>query len=200
MSLNYLLLGITRDGASGYEVKRAFEEGLQHIWDAELSQIYPALQRLEDRGLLASSRKPGERGSDKRIYKPTAKGSRELHQWLRSDPILHDERHPFLVQLCLLGDLEDYSETLKYFTSLEAVMRARVQAMEFMEEKWRTHDPLYPEVAAARDFHVQLTLEFGLANARAGLRCCQHCIARIKRRISTKAVQKGKDGKGKQAS
>lgn len=200
MSLNYLLLGITRDGASGYEIKRAFEEGLQHIWDAELSQIYPALQRLEDRGLLASTRTPGERGSDKRTYKPTAKGTRELHQWLRSDPVLHDERHPFLVQLCLLGDLDDYAESLRYFTSLEAAMRARVQTMEFMEEKWRVHDPLYPEVAAARDFHVQLTLEFGLANARAGLRCCQQCIARIKKHTSAPTARKGKDGKGKKAS
>ena len=129
MSLNYLLLGITRDGATGYEIKRAFDEGLRHIWDAELSQIYTTLQRMEGSGLLKSTRLPGERGTGRRVYKLTAAGRRELKQWLRSDPVLHDERHPFLVQLCLLGELGDEAETLKYFQALRAAMRARLQAI-----------------------------------------------------------------------
>ncbi len=183
MSLNHLLLGVTREGVTGYEIKRAFEEGLRHIWNAELSQIYPALERLEDRGLLTSARAPGERGSAKRVYRLSPGGQAELERWLCSDPVLHDERHPFLVQLALLGGLDDYRQTLKYFSGLEALLRYRLQAMEFLEEKWRRHDPSYPEVGGAAELHMQLTLEFGLASARAGLECCWKCRRRVEMRL-----------------
>jgi DNA-binding PadR family transcriptional regulator len=200
VSLNYLLLGITRDGATGYEIKRAFDEGLRHIWDAELSQIYTTLQRMEGSGLLKSTRLPGERGTGRRVYKLTAAGRRELKQWLRSDPVLHDERHPFLVQLCLLGELGDEAETLKYFQALRAAMRARLQAMEAIGEKWRRHDPSYPHVAASKDFHMQLTLGFGLANARAGIECCERSIIRVRARIAAATVRKGRNEKRKSTS
>jgi DNA-binding PadR family transcriptional regulator len=183
MSLNHLLLGVTRDGVTGYEIKRAFEEGLQHIWNAELSQIYPALQRLEDRGLLTSARAPGARGSARRVYKLSPAGQAELRRWLCSDPVLHDERHPFLVQLALLGGLDDYAQTLQYFSGLESVLRSRLQVMEHLEDKWRRHDPSYPEVGTAAEFHVQLTLGFGLASARASLQCCRECRKRVEKRI-----------------
>jgi PadR family transcriptional regulator AphA len=190
MSLNHLLLGVTRDGATGYEIKRAFEEGLRHIWNAELSQIYPALERLEERGLLTSSKAPGERGAAKRVYKLSPQGESELSQWLCSDPVLHDERHPFLVQLVLLGGLNDYAQTLKYFSALEAALRARVQVMEYLEEKWRRHDPSYPEVGGAAEFHAQMTLEFGLSSARSALDCCRKCVKRVEKRMKRSKVRR----------
>ncbi len=200
MSLNHLLLGITHDGATGYEIKRAFEEGLRHIWDAELSQIYTALQRMEGRGLLKSTRTPGARGTGRRVYKLTSAGRRELEQWLHSDPVLHDERHPFLVQLCLLGELGDESETLKYFHALKAAMSTRLQAIEAIEDRWRRHDPAYPNVAAPAGFHMQLTLEFGLANARAAIECCERSIARVRARIGAAGARKGKNERRKRTS
>ncbi len=193
MSLHHLLLGVTRDGATGYDIKRAFDEGLQHIWDAELSQIYPALQRLEKQGLLTSAKVAGERGAAKRIYRLSPEGENVLRHWLRSDPLLHDERHPFLVQLCLLGDVAELPQTLKYFNALQSVALARLQTMECLEEKWRRADPSYPEVRSARDFHIQMTLEFGLSSTRAMLRCCKSCIKRVRQRLEILSTEAEKD-------
>jgi DNA-binding PadR family transcriptional regulator len=190
MSLNHLLLGVTRDGATGYEIKRAFGEGLRHIWNAELSQIYPALEHLEERGLLTSSKAPGERGAAKRIYKLSLQGAAELSRWLCSDPVLHDERHPFLAQLVLLGGLNEYAQTQKYFSSLEAALLARVQVMECLEEKWRRRDPAYPEVGGATAFHAQMTLEFGLASVRSALDCCRKCMKRLEKRMKRSRVRR----------
>jgi DNA-binding PadR family transcriptional regulator len=195
MSLNHLLLGFAAESATGYDIKRSFEEGLRHMWNAELSQIYPALQRLEERGLLTSAKTPGERGFAKRAYKLSPEGRKELHRWLRSEPVLHDERHPFLIQLCLLSELDNYSETLKYFAALESILKARLQVMEQLREKWRRHDPAYPEVKSSKDFHLQMTLEFGLTNTQAALKCCQGCAARVKKRIASIKRSRGKNEK-----
>ncbi len=188
MSLQHLLLGLTRDGATGYDIKRTFEEGLRHIWDAELSQIYPALQKLETRGLLASAMVAGARGAAKRVYTLTPDGETELNNWLRSDPVLHDERHPFLVQLCLLGELGELEQTLKFFLELESLSLTRLQIMEHFDEKWRRDDPHYPDLQNARDFHAQLTLEFGLFSAKSMLKCCRSCIERVRLRLDAPTV------------
>ena len=186
MSLNYLLLGMARDGATGFAMKQAFEQGFRHIWDAELSQIYPALQRMKKQGWLSCAVSPGARGSS-RVYTLTKVGEQQLSDWLRTDPVLHDERHPFLVQLCLLGDLADYEETMGYLQSLRTLLRTRLQTFEQLEEEWHRHDPGYPEPAGSQEFHIQMTLEFGLATARAALDTCERCIERIERRLKRKA-------------
>ena len=50
MSLDHILLGLLREPATGYDLGNAFSENVRHFWSAELSQIYPALKRLEQRG------------------------------------------------------------------------------------------------------------------------------------------------------
>ncbi len=40
MSLDQILLGLCRRPHSGYDIKRAFSQGIHHFWSAELDQIY----------------------------------------------------------------------------------------------------------------------------------------------------------------
>ena len=55
MSLDHILLGLLREPATGYDLGNAFSENVRHFWSAELSQIYPTLKRLEQRGMLRSA-------------------------------------------------------------------------------------------------------------------------------------------------
>ena len=50
MSLEHILLGMQREPSTGYELGKKFSEGARHFWFAELSQIYPTLKRMRDRG------------------------------------------------------------------------------------------------------------------------------------------------------
>ena len=52
MDAKTLCLGaLSRGDASGYEIKKAFEEGpLSHIHEASFGAIYPALTRLDEQG------------------------------------------------------------------------------------------------------------------------------------------------------
>jgi len=80
MSLDHILLGLLREPASGYDLKDAFNETVAHFWSAELSQIYPTLKRLEERGLLRSRREPSPKGPDRRVYRLTGEGREELRR------------------------------------------------------------------------------------------------------------------------
>src|ERR1700728_1154087 len=99
MSLDPILLGLLRKPASGYDLKTVFDERIHSFWPAELSQVYPALQRLEQKGLLRSREAPAKRGPRRRVYQTTAAGHRVLRQWLEPNPELGEGPHGFFAQV-----------------------------------------------------------------------------------------------------
>ena len=82
MSLENILLGCLTAPASGYDLKAYFDTRIRPFWSAELSQIYPALKRLESRGLLTSRTEPSKKGPARKVYTRTAKGREALIRWL----------------------------------------------------------------------------------------------------------------------
>lgn len=80
----YTILGcLTIAPMSGYDVKRFLERTVVHFWSESYGQIYPALRRLEEDGLVDGRTEPGERGQEKRVYRITDAGREELRAWLR---------------------------------------------------------------------------------------------------------------------
>ncbi|HTX79219.1 MAG TPA: PadR family transcriptional regulator, partial [Longilinea sp.] len=87
MSLEYSLLGFLNFGPmTGYDLKKTLDESTQFFWHAELSQIYPELKSLEQKGSITSETLPQDGKPDKKIYSITSKGKEELRAWL-SDPL-----------------------------------------------------------------------------------------------------------------
>ena len=120
MSLDHILLGMLRTPASGYDVKRGFSEGTRHFWSAELSQIYPALKKLEERGWLASRLQPPAKGPPRRVYHRTAEGLAELIRWLSSGPRMGTERFAYLAQLCFMHEIDDLEATSDFMLELRS--------------------------------------------------------------------------------
>src|SRR5262245_50207413 len=106
MSLDHILLGMLREPASGYDIKTAFDQGARYFWSAELSQIYPSLQKMERAGWLKSHREPSPKGPERRIYRRTAKGADELRRWLISGPAMGTERFAYIAQLIYFGEVD----------------------------------------------------------------------------------------------
>jgi DNA-binding PadR family transcriptional regulator len=80
MSLPHALLGlIAARPSTGYELTKTFERSLAHAWSARHSQIYPALAKLREQGLIAQ-RAEGPRG--RKIYEITDAGLGEMRRWL----------------------------------------------------------------------------------------------------------------------
>lgn len=71
-----MCLGMLAFGeASGYEIKKEFEQGpSRHFLDASFGSIYPALTRMTEEGLLDCRVEPQDKRPDKKVYSLTAAG------------------------------------------------------------------------------------------------------------------------------
>jgi PadR family transcriptional regulator, regulatory protein AphA len=83
LSLGSLGLG----DASGYEIKKLYEEGdLSHFYAVGFGSIYPALTRLVEEGSAECFDQPQDKRPDKKVYRITRKGRRELIRSLAVQP------------------------------------------------------------------------------------------------------------------
>src|SRR5688572_7542021 len=114
MSLEHILLGMLPRPASGYDLRRSFTTGTKFFWSAELSQLYPALERMEKRGWLRSRKLPPDKGPPRRVYERTSEGKKELLRWLATGPHLDTQRLAYVGQLLFLHEADDPSQTLDF--------------------------------------------------------------------------------------
>ncbi len=98
MDVKILCLGVlSRGEASGYEIKKAFEEGpFSHFHQASFGSIYPALNALSAEGLVACRAQAQEKRPDKKIYSLTAEGRDFFCQALTAQPDHDRMRSDFL--------------------------------------------------------------------------------------------------------
>jgi DNA-binding PadR family transcriptional regulator len=101
-----ICLGIlSRGDATGYEIKKNFEEGgLQHFVEASFGSIYPALSRLTEDGLVSVREEAQQKRPDRKVYSITPAGRTALLAALMKP--LSEDRHrsPFLFAM-LFSDL-----------------------------------------------------------------------------------------------
>lgn len=100
MSLKHALLGFINYGPmTGYELKKFFDSTVAHFWNAELSQIYPALKAMESEGLVEMKVEVQEDRPNRKVYSITEAGRREIVKWL-AEPAEPDQvREPMLIKI-----------------------------------------------------------------------------------------------------
>jgi DNA-binding PadR family transcriptional regulator len=106
MDVRTICLGLlTRGDATGYEIKKQFEEGsYRHFAEASFGSIYPALGRLAAEGLVSVRDEAQDKRPDRKVYSITPAG-RESFVSTLLEP-LRDDRHrsPFAFAM-LFSDL-----------------------------------------------------------------------------------------------
>ena len=193
MALEHILLGMLRTPASGYDLKAEFAASISHFWAAELSQIYPMLQRLEKRGLLSSKTEPSDRGPPRKVYALTRAGRAELRAWLQRPPKINTERIESLAQLWFMDELDKPDRALTFLTELRGQLALELATLQRVEEQWRNEDPRYPDQLPDDEFFLQLTLASGLKKGRARVEWADECIARLQARMRSKRGRKGNE-------
>ncbi|MDA8355119.1 MAG: PadR family transcriptional regulator [Actinomycetota bacterium] len=79
-----ILLGrIARSPSSGYELKRFFATTPAVVYQPSSGALYPALRRIEGRGLLRAEQTPSAGKRTQRRYRVTASGQAAHARWLR---------------------------------------------------------------------------------------------------------------------
>jgi PadR family transcriptional regulator AphA len=93
MDVRTICLGLlTRADATGYEIKKRFEEdGFGHFAEASFGSIYPALSRLTDEGLVSVREELQEKRPDRKVYSITDKGRARFLEALNRP--VHEDRN-----------------------------------------------------------------------------------------------------------
>lgn len=103
----YAILGLVSFGEiSGYDLKRFADRSIHHFfWSPSASQVYSELRRLESMGCVTERRVAQRTRPDKRMYRITAQGRKELRKWLdHPDADLGVRKSTFLLKLFFRRD------------------------------------------------------------------------------------------------
>lgn len=180
MSLDHILLAVLREPASGYDLKKVFHESIRHFWFAELSQLYPALQRLEKTGHLKSKTTPSEKGPPRRVYRRTSAGQKELCNWLRSGPQIGTERFAYVAQLAFMHELSNLEETLDFLHLLYERFDGTYRILKSFDNE---ESAGFPNDMDLKSFHEVMSLRMGIASVKAKRDWCKDSIKWVTKRM-----------------
>jgi DNA-binding PadR family transcriptional regulator len=184
LSLKHILLGLAERECSGYDIKKEFDTSLRNFWRAELSQIYPQLQKLKTDGLLTSDTAESGQGPQRIVYHRTGAGKAMLKDWLEAGPVVGTERIAFLAQVYFLHELDSDDARLEFLGALRAYFVERLAFLDSVEQGWAAKYPGYPDDMPDDEFYPQLTLACGKHRIGATVAWCDETIARIKKRAT----------------
>ncbi len=131
MSLRNALLGLlSNTPLNGYTIKLLFDEAIQFVWQAELSQIYRELGALEKEGLVSSAIEPQADRPNKRVYSITETGRKSFDAWLAETPkaFAMPKRDEFLLKLFFGAQAGDEA-MIRHFETLIAQMKEMNKAV-----------------------------------------------------------------------
>ena len=78
-TLDLLILQVAALGPiHGYAIAQRIQQVSRDVLQVQQGSLYPALHRLENKGLLAAEWKASETGREAKFYRLTAKGRRQL--------------------------------------------------------------------------------------------------------------------------
>src|SRR6266545_6406484 len=177
MSLKHALLGFINYGPmTGYELKKFFDTSVAHFWNAELSQIYPALKAMESEGLVEMKVEVQNDRPNRKVYSITESGRRELVDWL-SKPAERDQvREPILIKV-FFGSSLSKRELIEVLRNSADDVRWMVTYLDYAHafvDKFVESIGLQHEA-----FFWQLTIDAGLKIHKAELGWAEEAIQKI---------------------
>jgi DNA-binding PadR family transcriptional regulator len=170
----HILIGLVcLSPASGYDLKRIFAATPMGIYQPSSGSLYPALRRLEAKGLVRVQDQTSEPARHRRVYEPTQAGRAAHATWLRTPvdvPTVSRDLGLHLMRFVMMEHASSREEVLSFLDDLKDALAAFTAELERF-------------VAAAGqldDRHPGLALDHGLAVHRASLRWTRHAIAALR--------------------
>jgi DNA-binding PadR family transcriptional regulator len=183
MSLKHAILGFLSFAPfSGYDLKKAFDNSVQHFWPANQSQIYRTLAELEESGFVEKEVIEREERLDMKIYNITQAGRGELHQWLATPLPERDDRDPFLIQVYFGSQLND-AELLNVFREKLKKIEEQLALYKTVFQMIQNTPPKIDDQRAI--FLSVLTLEAGYISTQSNATWLRSAIERIENKNYT---------------
>ncbi len=137
-TLDYIILGLVQpQPLSGYRIRKTFEDTALGNFGGSPGTIYPALNRLEQNGLIE---KQSAGNGAKSVFSITTLGLGHLKNWLEQDPSMEEvKKNPELLVLkfAFMDPLVTHQQKLAYLKNMKDQLEAYLQVLEnyFTEEK-----------------------------------------------------------------
>jgi DNA-binding PadR family transcriptional regulator len=167
---------------SGYELRRAIHEVLGHFWSESFGQIYPALHRLRDEGLIEAQ--PGDRPGSS-VFSINDAGRTRLTELLQGEIRDRPPRNGLLLRL-FFGRNLGAERCLALLDETEASTRAQLAQLRATQaEVEREASPDGP--------YFLLTIDLGI-------RTCEATLDWVEASRATLTVLDGGDGSSSPAA
>jgi DNA-binding PadR family transcriptional regulator len=174
--LGYALLGLLhQQRLSGYDLRKIFASTPMGGFSDSPGAIYPALRRLEERGLVRGQVQESTGLRRRRVFRPTSKGLAYFKAW-QSKPIVRDDV------------IRRMGELLLRFAFMDQTLGAE-RVVAFLREFAEALSAYIPSLKQHLDAHAnqmplsgQLALESGIQDYEARLQWAKKSIARYERR------------------
>lgn len=158
----HILLGLVAlRPQSGYELKRLLTTTPASVYEPSSGTLYPALRRLERRGLLAAETAPSAGRRTKRSYRVTAAGRRRHEEWLRrpvEPTTVGRDLGTHLMRFVLAEPVLSTAEVMVWLRGLAGALEDFVSGVE-----------AYLATTPPPGRHPSLALRHGIAVHRASL-------------------------------
>ena len=175
MSLPHAILGlINYTPLTGYDLKTAFNASINMFWNASLPQIYRTLHQMEKNEWVLSSIEQQEGKPNRKIYKITDKGKKELREWLGGPLEIYQTKDQMMIKV-FFGNKMDHNDLINQIKDL------REQKIKFLEKSGnefkRTADQYAIKLDAKDDTHFWLlTLDYGRRKAKMIVEWCDAAL------------------------
>jgi DNA-binding PadR family transcriptional regulator len=169
--LGYALLGLLHSQpSSGYDLRKIFSLTPLRTFSDSPGAIYPALRRLEERGLIRGKVEEGSGLRRRKIYRLSAGGVAELKKWLIR-PVTGED---------VIGGMD---ELLLRFAFMDSVIERSVliEFLRALERELKSYVPTLREYLKSEQSKMptsgRLALECGIRGYEAQLRWVRDALA-----------------------
>jgi len=187
----YVILGLLsiQGNQSGYDIRRTIQGSVGYFWGESYGQIYPALKKLAAEGLIAAAdagqrsggkhrvlgggRKPARGRPARRAYSLTPAGRARLQEWLAQPFRIDPPRDEFLLKL-FFGREAAPGVSVEHVREFQERNRRLLRTFEEIGRIGRAKNANHPHFR----FWI-LTLEYGVAQIRAGLRWSEDALREL---------------------
>jgi PadR family transcriptional regulator, regulatory protein AphA len=175
-SFEHVLLGmIFIQPSTGYDLKRRFATTPLGVYQPSSGALYPALDRLERRGLLHSEEpRPAAGGRPRRLYHLTDDGRQAHLGWVREPVVpatVSQDLGLHLLRFVMMAHVRPEEEVIEFLASLRAALAGFVASLE--------------RSASATDAgghpYAGLAVQHGVAVHRASLAWADQAISKLER-------------------
>lgn len=172
-TLEFALLGLLhQQEQSGYDLRKVFATTALGNYSSSPGAIYPALRRLEGKGLVVSTIDDTRELRPRKVFAPSDQGRAVFREWLREG--VGDEDVPRRLDLLMLrlafhSVLDDLEATRTFIADLAEHLERNLEGLIAQRKLFPEQTPIQPRLA----------LDFGITEARAAVRWARKALKQL---------------------